>query len=117
MVQKGEPIFMGGLKPSRHHDVKSIRVHLRFNKKLQTAVQGLPVERLNATPQFGKMALQMKFGQGKRYQQFSRDTATTVHLTRNSIVSLWRSWTLTRSWRAIVRVVFRTLTEMELFLT
>ena len=54
-------------------------------------VQELLDKRLNAIPQFGEMALQIKGGQGKRYKQFTRDTAQAIHHTFNGIVSLCRS--------------------------
>ena len=54
---------------------KSIGADVRFNNKLQAVVQDPLDERLNAILQFGKMALQMKGDQGKRYKQFTRDTA------------------------------------------
>ena len=37
------------------------------------------------------MALQMKGGQGKRYKQFTQDTAQAIHHTCNDIVRLCRS--------------------------
>ena len=72
-------------------NVKSIGVDVRFNNKLQAVVQDPLDERLNTILQFGEMALQMKGGQGKRYKQFTRDTAQAVHHTCNGIVSLCRS--------------------------
>ena len=48
-------------------------------------------ERLNTILQFGEMALQMKGGQGKRYKQFTQDTAQAIHHTCNDIVRLCRS--------------------------
>ena len=41
------------VNPSRHHDVKSIRVEPRFNNKLKTD------EGLNTILQFGKLTLQI----------------------------------------------------------
>ena len=73
-------------------NVKSIDADVRFNNKLQAVVQELLDKRLNAIPQFGEMALQMKGGQGKRYKQFTRDTAQAIHYTFNGIVSLCKSW-------------------------
>ena len=48
-------------------NVKSIGVDVRFNNKLQVVVQDPLDERLNAILQFGEIPLQMKCGQGKRY--------------------------------------------------
>ena len=73
-------------------NVKSIGVDVRFNNKLQAVVQDPLEERLNTILQFGEMALQMKSGQGKRYKQFTRDTAQAIHYTFNGIVSLCKSW-------------------------
>ena len=72
-------------------NVKSIGVDVRFNNKLQAVVQDPLDERLNTILQFGEMALQMKGGQGKRYKQFTRDTAQAIHHTCYGIVSLCRS--------------------------
>ena len=72
-------------------NVKSIGVDVRFNNKLQAVVQDPLEERLNTILQFGEMALQMKSGQGKRYKQFTRDTAQAIHHTFNGIVSLCKS--------------------------
>ena len=72
-------------------NVKSIGVDVRFNNKLQAVVQDPLEERLNTILQFGEMALQMKSGQGKRYKQFTRDTAQAIHHTWCGIVSLCRS--------------------------
>ena len=46
-------------------NVKSIGVDIRFNNKSQAVVQEPLDERLKVILQFGKMALQMKGGQGK----------------------------------------------------
>ena len=46
-------------------NVKSIGVDVRFNNKSQAVVQEPLDERLKVILQFGKMALQMKGGQGK----------------------------------------------------
>ena len=48
-------------------------------------------ERLNTILQFGEMVLQMKGGQGKRYKQFTQDTAQAIHHTYNDTVRLCRS--------------------------
>ena len=56
-------------------NVKSVGVDVRFNNKLQAVAQDPLDERLNTILQFGEIALQMKDGQGKRYKQFTRDTA------------------------------------------
>ena len=56
-------------------NVKSVGVDVRFNNKLQAVAQDPLDERLNTILQFGEIALQMKGGQGKRYKQFTRDTA------------------------------------------
>ena len=45
-------------------NVKSIGVDIRFNNKSQAVVQEPLDERLKVILQFGKMALQMKGGQG-----------------------------------------------------
>ena len=56
-------------------NVKSVGVDVRFNNKLQAVAQDPLDERLNTILQFGEIALQMKGGQGKRYKQFTWDTA------------------------------------------
>ena len=71
-------------------NIKIIGVDVRFNNKLQAVVQDPLDERLNTILQFGEMALQMKGGQGKRYKQFTQDTAQAIHHTCIGIVSLWR---------------------------
>ena len=71
-------------------NVKSIGVDVRFNNKLQAVVQDPLDERLNTILQFGEMALHMKAGQGKRYKQFTRDTAQAIHHTCKCIVNLCR---------------------------
>ena len=96
-------------------NVMSVGVDLRFNKNLQPVVQDHPDDRLNTSLRFGKMASQMKVG-GKRYKQFTQDIAMRIHHTSNSIVSLSRSSTLTRSCLDIIRGLSRTTTKMELFL-
>ena len=58
-------------------NVKSVGVDVRFNNKLQAVAQDPLDERLNTILQFGEIALQMKGGQGKRYKQFTWDTAQT----------------------------------------
>ena len=58
-------------------NVKSVGVDVRFNNKLQAVSQDPLDERLNTILQFGEIALQMKGGQGKRYKQFTWDTAQT----------------------------------------
>ena len=47
---------------------KSIGIDLRFKNKLQAVVQDPLDERLNTILQFGKMTLQIKVDQGKRYK-------------------------------------------------
>ena len=52
-------------------NVNCIGVDVRFNNKLQAAVQDPLDKRLNTILQFGETALQVKCGQGKRNKQFT----------------------------------------------
>lgn len=64
-------------------------VDLRFNNKLQAAVQGRLEELLSPIPKFDEITLAMKCGQGKRDKQFLRDTAMTMHHKRNGMRYFW----------------------------
>ena len=97
-------------KPSRIRNVDGVSIKLYFSKLSVNC-------RLNTILQIGEMTFQMRSGPGKRNEQFTWNTAMTIHHTRHGIVSLWKSRTLTRSRPYIVRGASRTSTKMGLFLS